>query len=107
MHPLGWYTEHHVDLRVDNTVTAIDRRAQELITGDRDRLRYDKVPLATGATPPRLRVPGAELGGRRWPIAGPPAPRITYLLPVGTDYSARRGYGELHKAPQKGRSDDH
>jgi 3-phenylpropionate/trans-cinnamate dioxygenase ferredoxin reductase subunit len=63
VHPPEWYTEHHVDLRVDTTVTAIDRRAHELVTDDRSRLYYDKLLLATGATPRRLRVPGADLGG--------------------------------------------
>jgi 3-phenylpropionate/trans-cinnamate dioxygenase ferredoxin reductase subunit len=63
VHPPEWYTEHDVDLRVDTTVTAIDRRAHELVTDDGDRLRYDKLLLATGATPRRLRVPGVDLGG--------------------------------------------
>ena len=63
VHPPGWYAEHQVDLRVHTTVTAIDRRARELVTGDRNRLRYDKLLLTTGATPRRLPVPGADLGG--------------------------------------------
>ena len=63
VHPPEWYAEHQVDLRVHTTVTAIDRRAHELITGDRNRLRYDKLLLTTGATPRRLPVPGADLAG--------------------------------------------
>ena len=51
MHPPEWYADHQVDLRVDTTVTAIDRRAHELVAGDRNRLRYDKLLLTTGSTP--------------------------------------------------------
>jgi 3-phenylpropionate/trans-cinnamate dioxygenase ferredoxin reductase component len=63
VHPPDWYTEHQVDLRLDTAVTAIDRRAHEIETGDGSRLGYDKLLLATGATPRRLPVPGSELDG--------------------------------------------
>jgi 3-phenylpropionate/trans-cinnamate dioxygenase ferredoxin reductase subunit len=63
VHPAEWYAEHRVELRVDTTVTAIDRRAHELVIGDGRRLTYDKLLLATGATPRRLPVPGADLNG--------------------------------------------
>lgn len=63
VHPEQWYAEHEVDLRVGTAVTEIDRRAHELVTGDGDRLRYDKLLLTTGATPRRLRLPGWDLTG--------------------------------------------
>ncbi|GAA1170011.1 NAD(P)/FAD-dependent oxidoreductase [Pseudonocardia alaniniphila] len=63
VHPAEWYPEHRVELRVDTTVTEIDRRAHELVIGDGDRLAYDKLLLTTGATPRRLPVPGADLDG--------------------------------------------
>jgi 3-phenylpropionate/trans-cinnamate dioxygenase ferredoxin reductase component len=63
VHPPGWYADHRIDLRVDTTVTAVDRHAHGLVTADRNRLRYDKLLLTTGSTPRRLPVPGAELGG--------------------------------------------
>ncbi|MDN5749887.1 MAG: FAD-dependent oxidoreductase [Pseudonocardia sp.] len=63
VHPQGWYAEHRVDLRVDTAVTAIDRGAHEVLTGDGGRLRYDKLLLTTGAAPRRLPVPGADLSG--------------------------------------------
>jgi 3-phenylpropionate/trans-cinnamate dioxygenase ferredoxin reductase component len=65
VHPPDWYTEHQVELRLDTPVTAIDRRAHEIVTGG-GRLRYDKLLLATGATPRRLPVPGADLTGVRY-----------------------------------------
>jgi 3-phenylpropionate/trans-cinnamate dioxygenase ferredoxin reductase subunit len=63
VHPSGWYAEHQVELRLDTRVTAIDRRAHALVTGDGSRLHYDKLLLATGATPRRLPVPGSNLEG--------------------------------------------
>jgi 3-phenylpropionate/trans-cinnamate dioxygenase ferredoxin reductase component len=66
VHPLEWYAEHQVELRLGRAVTAIDRRAHELVTDDDSRLRYDKLLLTTGATPRRLRVPGCELAQLRY-----------------------------------------
>jgi 3-phenylpropionate/trans-cinnamate dioxygenase ferredoxin reductase component len=63
VHPPEWYAEHQVDLRVDTAVTAIDRRDHEIVTADGVRVHYDKLLLATGATPRRLPVPGADLAG--------------------------------------------
>jgi 3-phenylpropionate/trans-cinnamate dioxygenase ferredoxin reductase component len=66
VHAPTWYAEHDVDLRLDVPVVGLDRQAHELTTRDGDTLRYDKLLLATGATPRRLRVPGAELSGVRY-----------------------------------------
>jgi 3-phenylpropionate/trans-cinnamate dioxygenase ferredoxin reductase component len=66
VHPPEWYTERQVELRLDTPVTAIDRRAHELVTSDGGRLRYDKLLLATGAAPRKLPVPGADRGGVRY-----------------------------------------
>jgi 3-phenylpropionate/trans-cinnamate dioxygenase ferredoxin reductase subunit len=63
VHPADWYAEHDVDLRLETPVVGLDRHAHELMTRSGDTLRYDKLLLATGATPRRLRIPGAELGG--------------------------------------------
>ncbi|MGH8971343.1 MAG: NAD(P)/FAD-dependent oxidoreductase [Actinomycetes bacterium] len=66
VHPAEWYTDQRVDLRVGTTVTGIDRPAHRLLTGDGDRLRYDRLLLATGSSPRRLGVPGADLDGVRY-----------------------------------------
>jgi 3-phenylpropionate/trans-cinnamate dioxygenase ferredoxin reductase component len=63
VHPAGWYAEHDVDLRPSTSIAGLDRYAHELMTGDGETFHYDKLLLATGATPRRLRVPGAELAG--------------------------------------------
>jgi 3-phenylpropionate/trans-cinnamate dioxygenase ferredoxin reductase subunit len=66
VHPDGWYAEHDVDLRLSTSVAGLDRHAHELIAGHGDPLHYDKVLITTGASPRRLRVPGAELAGVRY-----------------------------------------
>ncbi|MFF4623138.1 NAD(P)/FAD-dependent oxidoreductase [Nonomuraea jabiensis] len=62
VHDAGWYRDHAVDLRTGVTVTGIDRTAHEVILSDVERLRYDKLLLATGASPRRLAVPGHDRG---------------------------------------------
>ncbi|WGY02009.1 FAD-dependent oxidoreductase [Nocardioides sp. QY071] len=53
IHPREWYDEHQVDLREGTVATAIDldRRRVQLRSGE---LPYDRLLLATGATPRHL-----------------------------------------------------
>ncbi len=67
VHAVGWYAEHGVDLREGVTVTAIDRGAgpaSGTVTtsgpGGEGELSYDKLLLATGASPRRLSFPGSD-----------------------------------------------
>jgi 3-phenylpropionate/trans-cinnamate dioxygenase ferredoxin reductase subunit len=63
VHPAGWYAEHGVDLRPGVTVTAIDRGSSTVATsgpGGDGELSYDKLLLATGASPRRLDFPGSD-----------------------------------------------
>jgi NADPH-dependent 2,4-dienoyl-CoA reductase/sulfur reductase-like enzyme len=48
-----WYDEQEVDLRLGTRVSAIDLAAHEVVTAA-GRQRYDKLLLATGATPRHL-----------------------------------------------------
>ncbi|MDQ2796975.1 MAG: FAD-dependent oxidoreductase [Actinomycetota bacterium] len=63
LHPDAWYAEHDIDVRLGTTVTAVDRTAHEVSTESGERIRYDKLLLATGSSPRRLSVPGADLDG--------------------------------------------
>ncbi|MEO9220761.1 MAG: FAD-dependent oxidoreductase, partial [Mycobacteriaceae bacterium] len=63
LHPAGWYAEQDIELRLGVHVTAIDRNAHQVSTAGGERVGYDKLLLATGSSPRRLRVPGAELDG--------------------------------------------
>ncbi|NJP95616.1 FAD-dependent oxidoreductase [Nonomuraea sp. FMUSA5-5] len=62
VHDAGWYREHAVDVRTGVTVTAVDPAAHQVTLSGGERLRYDKLLLATGATPRRLTVPGHDRG---------------------------------------------
>jgi 3-phenylpropionate/trans-cinnamate dioxygenase ferredoxin reductase component len=63
VHPRQWYAEHDIDLRLGVTVTGIDRAAHEVTMADDGRAGYAKLLLATGSSPRRLPVPGADLEG--------------------------------------------
>jgi len=50
-------------LRTDVKVASIDRKTQEVVLADGSRLPYSGLVLATGATPRRLPIPGADAPG--------------------------------------------
>jgi 3-phenylpropionate/trans-cinnamate dioxygenase ferredoxin reductase subunit len=60
VHDAAWYREHDIDLRSGISVTGIDRAAHQIALSDSGSLTYDKLLLATGATPRRLTVPGHD-----------------------------------------------
>ncbi|MDQ0687360.1 3-phenylpropionate/trans-cinnamate dioxygenase ferredoxin reductase subunit [Streptomyces achromogenes] len=63
VHPPQWYAEHGVDLRLGTAVTALDPAPHEVTLADGSRLGYAELLLATGSSPRRLPVPGADLDG--------------------------------------------
>jgi 3-phenylpropionate/trans-cinnamate dioxygenase ferredoxin reductase component len=61
--PREWYGEHDVDLRLGTRVTDLDPAAREIVLAGGQRIGYSRLLLATGSSPRRLSVPGADLGG--------------------------------------------
>ncbi|MDR5699220.1 NAD(P)/FAD-dependent oxidoreductase [Agromyces aerolatus] len=59
----AWYREHDVDLQTGARVAALDRDSSHVRLESGATIRYDALLLATGSTPRRLPIPGAELGG--------------------------------------------
>ncbi len=57
-----FYRDHDVDVLLETTATAVDAGART-VTTDAGPFHYDKLLIATGATPRRLEVPGAEFEG--------------------------------------------
>src|SRR5215470_12459872 len=63
VHPEGFYAEQDIELVTGVTVTAVEPGASRVTLDDGTQLGYDRLLLATGAEPRRLRVPGADLDG--------------------------------------------
>jgi NADPH-dependent 2,4-dienoyl-CoA reductase/sulfur reductase-like enzyme len=63
VHEEGWYAEHDVDLRLGVAASSIDRAARRVVLADGTLVPYGKLLITTGATPRRIRVPGADLDG--------------------------------------------
>ncbi|RDI54422.1 NAD(P)/FAD-dependent oxidoreductase [Nocardia mexicana] len=61
--PGQWYRDHHVEVMLGTTVTAIDRASKTVALPDGSTLPYDKLALATGSRPRRLPIPGADAQG--------------------------------------------
>jgi NTE family protein len=57
----AFYRTHDVDVLLETKVVGIDPGTHRLALDNGIRLRYDKLLLATGAAPRRLRIPGSDL----------------------------------------------
>lgn len=60
LRPTGFYEEHGIE-RVPVAAAALDARARTVTLSDGRVMPFGALLLATGATPIRLRIPGAEL----------------------------------------------
>jgi 3-phenylpropionate/trans-cinnamate dioxygenase ferredoxin reductase component len=63
VHDEGFYAEQEIELRLGRVAESLDTSSGELSLDDGERLRYDRLLLATGAEPRRLSIPGGELDG--------------------------------------------
>jgi 3-phenylpropionate/trans-cinnamate dioxygenase ferredoxin reductase subunit len=61
--PSAWYRDHHVELQLGTEVSAIDPDAHTVSLPDGTTVGYDKLLLATGSTPRRPSIPGADADG--------------------------------------------
>ncbi|WP_245294786.1 NAD(P)/FAD-dependent oxidoreductase [Rhizobium rhizosphaerae] len=52
--PEAWYRDNAIELRLSTRVAAIDRAAACVVLDDGERVGYDRLALATGATPRQL-----------------------------------------------------
>jgi 3-phenylpropionate/trans-cinnamate dioxygenase ferredoxin reductase subunit len=81
VHPPDWYDEHHVQLRLGVAATAIDAAAHEVTLGTGETIGYDRLLLATGSSPRRLPVHGADAQG------------VHYLRRIGDSEAIRATFG--------------
>jgi 3-phenylpropionate/trans-cinnamate dioxygenase ferredoxin reductase subunit len=61
--PAAFYSQAHVDMRLGQRVTAIDRARKRVTLADGGLLEYAKLVLTTGSQVRRIKVPGSELAG--------------------------------------------
>ena len=61
--PEQFYRDHDVDLHLETAVAELDVRDRRLRLADGGEKAFDKLLIASGATPRKLDVPGAELEG--------------------------------------------
>ena len=63
LRPAEWWRERGVTLKYGCAVTEIDVGRRELKIANEESIAFSRLVLATGSTPLRLNVPGAELTG--------------------------------------------
>jgi nitrite reductase (NADH) large subunit len=61
--PASWWRDRGVTLKYGSTATEIDVGRRELKIAGEESIGFSKLVLATGSTPLRLNVPGANLAG--------------------------------------------
>lgn len=63
LHPLEWYREKGITLHAGDPVVSVDRRRKRVISAAGVVAGYDRLLLATGSDPVRLKVTGHDLPG--------------------------------------------
>ncbi|GAA4834921.1 NAD(P)/FAD-dependent oxidoreductase [Saccharopolyspora rosea] len=63
VHSPNWYTDNRIDLQLGTPARRIDRALRHVELADGTRVDYDKLLLATGATPRSLPIPGTDADG--------------------------------------------
>ena len=61
--PAGWWRERGVTLKYGCLATEIDVGRRELKIANEENIAFSRLVIATGSTPLRLNVPGADLAG--------------------------------------------
>ncbi|MEO7125948.1 MAG: FAD-dependent oxidoreductase [Nakamurella sp.] len=63
VHGENWYADNNVELRTGVRALAVDPETRTVALSDDTDLQYDKLLLATGSGPRKLKVPGADFVG--------------------------------------------
>lgn len=63
LRPLEFYSDNNIELRLSETVVRIDRAGHVVHTAGGDRIDYDTLVIATGASARSLPMPGNDLRG--------------------------------------------
>jgi 3-phenylpropionate/trans-cinnamate dioxygenase ferredoxin reductase subunit len=63
VHPSNWYDDHSIELRLESIARTIDPAGHTIALEGGEKVRYDRLLLATGASARRVTIPGAWLDG--------------------------------------------
>lgn len=63
LRPAKFYRHNNIELLLSTRVVAVQPRERQVVLADGSYRRYDKLLLATGSAPRRLKVPGDDLPG--------------------------------------------
>lgn len=61
--PRDWYSDHNIELMTGTRVVTLDRKSSLAELSNGTKISFDVCVLATGSSPVRLSVPGADLHG--------------------------------------------
>ncbi|HWC00923.1 MAG TPA: FAD-dependent oxidoreductase [Bryobacteraceae bacterium] len=77
INPVEFYRQHGVDVKLGTAVSAVDVKRRRLVLQSGGEFGFEKLVVATGATPRRLEIPGAALSG------------VCYLRSIGDSKAIR------------------
>jgi 3-phenylpropionate/trans-cinnamate dioxygenase ferredoxin reductase subunit len=87
--PVGWYSQRDIELRTGRRVSRLDTSRRSIALDNGEEISFDKLLLATGASPRLLTIPGADL------------PNVFYLRTID---DCDRLHHAIDKAKAEGRT---
>jgi 3-phenylpropionate/trans-cinnamate dioxygenase ferredoxin reductase component len=108
VHQEGFYAAHDIELRTSTSVRSIAPAGRRLELASGERIGYDRLLLATGSAPRRLRLPGADLAGVQYLRSRPDADSLAdaaahaeRVVVVGTGWIGSEAAASLRQLGRK------
>jgi 3-phenylpropionate/trans-cinnamate dioxygenase ferredoxin reductase subunit len=84
VHDSQWYNDHHIEVRLDSPVSALNIDAHTVGLADGSAVAYDKLLLATGSASRRPPIPGSDADGVHYLRSYDDAAALNSALREGT-----------------------
>jgi 3-phenylpropionate/trans-cinnamate dioxygenase ferredoxin reductase subunit len=84
VHDAQWYDDHHIEVRLDSPVSALNVDAHTVGLADGTAMSYDKLLLATGSASRRPPIPGSDADGVHYLRSYGDAAALNSALTEGT-----------------------
>ena len=104
VHEESFYAAHGIELRTSTPVRSIDPGGHQLELASGEQISYERLLLATGATPRRLPLPGADLAGVQYlrtrsdaDALAAAAARAEHVVVVGTGWIGSEAAASLRQ----------